>query len=95
MSELPDNRPGEPGPGQCARCLINQRLNELLGPSNALHPGLEALRHNIATTEHPITARLNGEEHDQVRDDFERLAELLEAHFAYEEEQVVAALNAW
>lgn len=47
-----------PHPGQCARCLINRRLNELLGPpSGALHPGLEALRHNIATTEHPITAR--------------------------------------
>ncbi|MYW20601.1 hypothetical protein GT039_34810, partial [Streptomyces sp. SID2955] len=45
-------------PGQCARCLINRRLNELIGPaSDALHPGLEALRHNIATTEHPITAR--------------------------------------
>ncbi len=26
-------------------------------PSDALHPGLEALRHNIATAEHPITAR--------------------------------------
>lgn len=49
--------PDYPHPGQCARCLINRRLNELLGsPSDALHPGLEALRHNIATTEHPITA---------------------------------------
>ncbi|WP_338672661.1 site-specific integrase [Streptomyces sp. SCSIO 30461] len=47
-----------PHPGQCARCLINRRLNELLGhPSDALHTGLEALRHNIATTEHPTTAR--------------------------------------
>ncbi|WP_405683594.1 site-specific integrase [Streptomyces sp. NBC_01387] len=52
------NDPDYPHPGQCARCLINRRLNELLGPpSDALHPGLEALRHNIATTEHPITAR--------------------------------------
>ena len=47
-----------PHPGQCARCLINQRLNELLEPpTQALHPGLEALRHNIATAEYPITAR--------------------------------------
>ncbi|MFC8816382.1 hypothetical protein ACFUCH_36605 [Streptomyces olivaceus] len=50
--------PDYPHPGQCARCLINLRLNELLGPpSNALHPGLEALRHNIATTEYPLTAK--------------------------------------
>ncbi|QHC23221.1 hypothetical protein [Streptomyces sp. GS7] len=50
--------PDYPHPGQCARCLINRRLNELLGPpSEVLHPGLEALRNNIATTEHPITAR--------------------------------------
>ncbi|MET9089668.1 site-specific integrase [Streptomyces sp. NPDC004237] len=52
------NDPDYPHPGQCARCLINRRLDELLGPpSDILHPGLEALRHNIATTEHPITAR--------------------------------------
>lgn len=52
------NDPDYPHPGQCARCLINRRLHELLGPpSDALHPGLEALRRNIATTEHPITAR--------------------------------------
>jgi hypothetical protein len=44
-------------PGQCGRCLINQRLNEILGPpSESLHPGLQALRLNIATAEHPITA---------------------------------------
>jgi hypothetical protein len=50
--------PDHPHPGQCARCLINRRLNELLGPpSDALHTGLEALRNNIATTEHPITAK--------------------------------------
>ncbi|WP_239591627.1 hypothetical protein [Mycolicibacterium tusciae] len=49
--------PSHPHPGQCVRCRINQRLNELLGPpSAALHPGLQALRHNIATAEHPITA---------------------------------------
>ena len=56
LSHLTD--PDYPHPGQCARCLINRRLNEQLGPpSDALHPSLEALRHNIATTEHPITAR--------------------------------------
>ncbi|WP_441249868.1 site-specific integrase [Kitasatospora sp. McL0602] len=50
--------PDYPHPGQCARCLINQRLNELLGPpTGTLHPGLAALRHNIATAEFPITAR--------------------------------------
>ncbi|WP_327586936.1 site-specific integrase [Nonomuraea sp. NBC_00507] len=49
--------PDYPNPGQCVRCLINQRLNELLGPSSdSSHPRLEALRRNIATTEHPITA---------------------------------------
>jgi hypothetical protein len=49
--------PSYPHPGQCGRCLINQRLNEILGPPSAsLHPGLQALRHNIATVEHPITA---------------------------------------
>ena len=50
--------PDYPHPGQCGRCLINQRLNELLGPATeALHPGLAALRHNIATADNPITAR--------------------------------------
>lgn len=49
--------PDHPHPGQCARCLINQRLNELLGPSTeTLHPGLQALRHDIATAEYPLTA---------------------------------------
>ena len=49
--------PSYPHPGQCVRCRINQRLNEIIGPpSAALHPGLQALRHNIATAEHPITA---------------------------------------
>lgn len=52
------SEPDYPHPGQCARCLINRRLNELLGPpSDALHPGLQALRNNIATTEHPLTAK--------------------------------------
>lgn len=49
--------PSYPHPGQCVRCRINQCLNEILGsPSESLHPGLQALRRNIATTEHPITA---------------------------------------
>jgi len=49
--------PSYPHPGQCVRCRINQRLNEIIGPPSAsLHPGLQALRHNIATAEHPITA---------------------------------------
>ncbi len=49
--------PGCPNPGQCARCLINRRLDELMGPSaRSLPPGLQALRRDIATAEHPITA---------------------------------------
>jgi hypothetical protein len=49
--------PGHPSPGQCARCLINKRLDELMGTSaGSLPPGLQALRSDIATTEHPITA---------------------------------------
>ena len=49
--------PGHPSPGQCARCLINRRLDELMGPSaRPLPPGLQALRRDIATAEHPITA---------------------------------------
>ncbi|MQA12594.1 MAG: hypothetical protein GEV09_00030 [Pseudonocardiaceae bacterium] len=49
--------PDQPHPGQCARCLINRRLDELMGPStHSLPPGLQALRRDIATTEHPITA---------------------------------------
>lgn len=51
------NDPSYPHPGQCGRCLINKSLNEILGPPSAsLNPGLQALRHNIATAEHPITA---------------------------------------
>lgn len=49
--------PDQPHPGQCARCLINRRLDELMGPrTDSLPAGLQALRHNIATAEHPITA---------------------------------------
>jgi hypothetical protein len=49
--------PDHPNPGQCARCLINRRLDELMGPAvDSLPPGLQALRRDIATTEHPITA---------------------------------------
>lgn len=49
--------PHHPHPGHCGRCLINRRLDELMGPdTNALPPGLQALRENIATTAHHITA---------------------------------------
>ncbi len=49
--------PGHPSPGQCARCLINRRLAELMGPaSRPLPPGLQALRRELATAEHPVTA---------------------------------------
>ncbi len=41
--------PGHPSPGQCARCLINRRLDKLMGgPGHALPPGLQALRREIA-----------------------------------------------
>jgi hypothetical protein len=49
--------PGHPSPGQCARCLINRRLDELMGPAGRpLPPGLQALRRELATAEHPVTA---------------------------------------
>jgi len=49
--------PGHPSPGRCARCLINRRLAELMGPaSRPLPPGLQALRNELATAEHPVTA---------------------------------------
>ena len=49
--------PGHPNPGQCARCLINRRLDELMGTSGRPLPlGLQALRRDIATAEHPVTA---------------------------------------
>lgn len=51
------NDPDYPHPGQCARCLINKRLDEVMGPrSDSLAPGLAALRDNISTAEHPVTA---------------------------------------
>ena len=41
--------PGHPNPGQCARCLINTRLDELMGPAGgSLPPGLQALRRELA-----------------------------------------------
>ena len=53
----PCSDPNHPHPGQCGQCLINRRLNELMGPDTAaLPPGLQALRNNIATAEHHITA---------------------------------------
>jgi hypothetical protein len=49
--------PDHPRPGQCGRCLINSRLDELMGPdSGCLPPGLRTLRENIAGAEHQITA---------------------------------------
>jgi hypothetical protein len=49
--------PNHPHPGQCGRCLINSRLDELMGSdTGSLPPGLRTLRHDIATTEHHITA---------------------------------------
>src|SRR6202022_2756363 len=49
--------PSYPHPGHCVRCRINQWLNEILGtPPESLPPGLQALRHNIAPTDHPIPA---------------------------------------
>lgn len=50
-------RPNHPKPGRCERCRINRRLEEVMGLATAgLPPGLAALRHDIATAEHPITA---------------------------------------
>lgn len=49
--------PDHPKPGQCERCLINRRLDKIMGPATAdLRAGLLALRHDIATAEHSITA---------------------------------------
>ena len=50
------SHPGHPRPGQCARCLIGQRLDEVMGSAGSLPPGLQALRYEIATAEHPVTA---------------------------------------
>jgi hypothetical protein len=50
--------PDHPKPGSCGRCLINRRLDEVMGPITVdLPPGLLALRGDIATAEHLITAR--------------------------------------
>ncbi len=50
----PDHRK----PGSCGRCLINRRLEEVMDPITAdLPPGLLALRGDIATAEHSITAQ--------------------------------------
>ena len=49
--------PDHPCPGQCARCIINARLDELMGPdAGQLPPGLQALRREIAGAEHAVTA---------------------------------------
>jgi hypothetical protein len=49
--------PNHPHPGQCGRCLIDSRLDKLMGPDTAsLPPGPRILRRDIATTAHPITA---------------------------------------
>ena len=49
--------PDHPSPGRCARCIINARLTELMGPDDgSLPPGLQALRREIAAAEHAITA---------------------------------------
>jgi hypothetical protein len=51
------SHPDHPKPGQCQRCLINRRLDKIMGPATAELPaGLLALRHDIATAEHCITA---------------------------------------
>jgi hypothetical protein len=48
--------PGHPSPGQCARCLISARLDQVMGPRSGLPPGLRALRDEIAAAEHSVTA---------------------------------------
>lgn len=49
--------PDYPSPGQCPRCVISARLDELMGPGDgSLPPGLQALRREIAGAEHTITA---------------------------------------
>ncbi len=51
------NDPDYPHPGECRRCLVNKRLDEIMGPDiDNLPPGLRALREDIATAEHHITA---------------------------------------
>ena len=49
--------PDHPSPGQCARCIISARLDELMGPDDgSLPPGLQALRREIAAAQHAVTA---------------------------------------
>ena len=49
--------PDHPSPGQCGRCIISARLDELMGPDDgSLPPGLKALRREIAAAEHAVTA---------------------------------------
>jgi hypothetical protein len=49
--------PDHPSPGTCARCIVNARLDELMGPdAGTLPPGLQALRREIAGAEHAVTA---------------------------------------
>jgi hypothetical protein len=49
--------PDHPHPGRCGQCLIDSRLDELMGPNTGSQPtGLQALRRDIATAEHHITA---------------------------------------
>jgi hypothetical protein len=49
--------PDHPSPGTCARCIVNARLDELMGPdAGALPPGLQALRREIAGAKHAVTA---------------------------------------
>ena len=51
--------PGHPSPGQCARCLISKRLDELMSPADgSLPPGLQALRRELAEVGYPGTAML-------------------------------------
>jgi len=51
--------PGHPSPGQCARCLISRRLDDLMGPAaGSLPPGLQALRRELAEVGYPGTAML-------------------------------------
>jgi hypothetical protein len=49
--------PDHPSPGTCARCIVNARLDELMGPdAGTLPPGLQTLRREIAGAEHAVTA---------------------------------------
>ena len=53
--------PGHPSPGQCARCIDQRRLDELMGPAPArCRPGLQALRREIASRRAPRSPRCAG-----------------------------------